>query len=93
VIKIAALKLTNVEEFKSQKKEHVLAVLSQRLCVDPVVAISEAIALADRSVSCHMRLLTGISTDSRVFYTHSPSEPLLVLGAVNLLYDNGYHWA
>jgi hypothetical protein len=94
VVRIAALKLTNVEPFNSQKKEHVLAVLSQRLCIDlVVVASSEAIALADRSVNCHMRLLTGISNDSRILYTYSPSEPLLVLGAVNVLYDNGYHWA
>ena len=93
MINIASLKLLNAMPFDSREKVHVLAVLSQRLCVDPVVASSEAIALADRSVSSHMRLLTGISTDSRVFYTYSPSEPLLVLGAVDILYADDRHWA
>ena len=65
------------------------AVLSQRLCIETVLVGSEAIALADRSVAHHMRLITGISADRRTFYTYSPSEPILVLGAVNILYNTG----
>jgi hypothetical protein len=84
VVAIAARKLTNGEQFIGREKQHVLAVLSQ-LCVDVVVASSEAIELADQSVSCHMRLLTGISTDSRLFYTYSPSEPLI-------LYNESHCW-
>jgi hypothetical protein len=65
----------------------VFAVLSQRLCIEPVLVGSEAIALADQSVAHHMRLITGISADRRTFYTYSPSEPILVLGAANILYN------
>jgi hypothetical protein len=35
-----------------------------------------------------MRLLVGLSTNPALFYTHSPSEPVLVLGAIDLLYRN-----
>ncbi|KAF8525579.1 hypothetical protein BU17DRAFT_74439 [Hysterangium stoloniferum] len=63
------------------------AVLSQRLCLDPVLTGSEAIQLADRSVAHHMRLLTGFSDNSEIFYTHSPSEPILVLGSIDILYN------
>ena len=34
-----------------------------------------------------MRLITGISTDCQTFYMYSPSEPILILGAVNILYN------
>ena len=34
-----------------------------------------------------MRLITGISTDCQTFYMYLPSEPILVLGAVNILYN------
>ena len=87
MIRTASLKLTNGEKFNDKSLDHVFTVLSQRLCIEPVVVNSEAIALADRSVANHMRLITGISDDRRTFYTYSPSEPILVLGAVNILHD------
>jgi hypothetical protein len=87
LIAIAAYKLTNGQSFNPEDKNHVLAVLSHRLCVEPVLASTEALQLADRSVANHMRLLTGFSDNRRMFYTYSPSEPLLTLGAVQLLYD------
>lgn len=63
------------------------AVLSQRLCLDPVLSGTEAVKLADRSVEHHMRLLIGRSDNDAMFYTHSPSEPMLALGSAHLLYD------
>ena len=87
IVKFASWKLTAGEDFDKQNKHHVFAVLSQRLCIEPVLVGSDAVALADRSVSHHMRLITGISDDRRIFYTYSPSEPILVLGAVNILYN------
>lgn len=86
MIRLASSKLTNGEVFKDQNTDHVFAVISQRLCIEPVFSSSEAIQLADRSVSHHMRLISGISGDRRAFYTNSPSEPMLVLGAANILY-------
>ena len=87
LVETASLKLVNGEDFDDQKKDHVFAVLSQRLCIEPVVEESKAFGLADRSVAHHMRLITGISEDHRTFYTYSPSEPILVLGATNLWYN------
>lgn len=53
--------------------------------------------LADCSVAHHMRLLTGVSDTGNIFYTHSPSEPILVLGSLDALYDqqapHGHHLA
>ena len=74
-------------KFNSEDVDHVLAVLSQRLCVDPVLAKTETIGLTDRSVQVanHMRLFTGVSDDRRALYTYSPSEPALVLGAVDII--------
>ncbi|KAF8325743.1 hypothetical protein F5887DRAFT_1289437 [Amanita rubescens] len=87
MIYTASLKLINGEKFNDKSLDHVFTVLSQRLCLEPVVVNSEAIALADRSVANHMRLVTGISDDRRTLYTYSPSEPILVLGAVDILHD------
>ena len=83
----ASWKLLNGESFSDTDKNHVFAVLSQRLCLDPVISASEATELADRAVAHHMRLLTGFSTNSDRFYSHSPSEPVLVMGSINILYD------
>src|SRR6266436_6219681 len=89
LIKTAAYKLTPAEVggFKATDEHHVFAVLSQRLCLDLVLATAEAAQLADRSVSHHMRLLTGLSVGNSMLYTHSPSEPILALGAARLLYN------
>lgn len=87
MVDLAALKLTNAGPFNPKDVNHVLAVLSQRLCIDLVMASSEAIKLADRSVANHMRLLTGFSPDLKTFYTYSPSEPILALAAVDLLHN------
>jgi hypothetical protein len=87
MITLAAMKLTNAESFYAKDKQHVFAVLSQRLCLDPVLSGTEAVKLADRSVAHHMRLLIGLSDNGALFYTHSPSEPMLVLGGSHLLYD------
>jgi hypothetical protein len=86
-VRLASLKLTNGEPFNAKDKSHVFAVVSQRLCLDPVLAGAEAIQLADRSVSHHMRVLTGFSDNHSIFYTHSPSEPILALGAIDILYN------
>ncbi|KAF8327857.1 hypothetical protein F5887DRAFT_924568 [Amanita rubescens] len=84
---MASFKLLNGQPFDVNNKDHVFAVLSQRLCLDLVLTASKAIKLADRSVEHHMRLLTGIATNSDGFYTHSPSEPVLVMGSIHILYN------
>jgi hypothetical protein len=86
------LKLTCGLGFDAKDKDHVFAVLSQRLCLEPILVASEAVALADRSVANHMRLITGISNDRRIFHTYSPSEPILALGAVDILYQEAERW-
>ena len=81
------MKLTNGTTFSPTEVQHVFALLSQRLCLDPVLSGTDAVNLADRSVAHHMRLLLGLSDNGALFYTHSPSEPMLALGASSLLYD------
>ena len=87
MITLASWKLLNGENFEATNQDHVFAILSQRLCLDPVMAVSEAIELADHSVAHHMRLSSGFSTNKEKFYTHSPSEPILVLGSIDILYN------
>ena len=89
IVRLASLKLRNGKTFDARDKELVFPVLSQRLCIEPILVGSEAIELADRSVAHHMRLITGVSADRRTFHTHSPSEPILVLGAVDILHNTG----
>jgi hypothetical protein len=84
---MASFKLRNGEHFDVKNKNHVFAVLSQRLCVDLVLTDSEVIKLVDHSVAHHMRLLTSIVADCNAFNTHSPSEPVLVMGSIDLLYN------
>jgi hypothetical protein len=93
LVDLAALKLTNTEKFNTENMNHVLAVLSHRLCIDPLMTSSEATKLADRSIADHMRILTGFSCEGKNFHTSCPSEPLLTLGAVDLLHnekDSGF---
>ncbi|KAF8329739.1 uncharacterized protein EI90DRAFT_1339440 [Cantharellus anzutake] len=85
-IKHAASKLTEFHHFKATDPNHVFAVLSQRLCLDPVLSNARAVELADHSVAHHMRLLTGFLFGGAIFRTDSPSEPLLALGAAFLMY-------
>ena len=63
LIKLAAYKLIAAEigRFNEMNKHHVFAVLSQRLCLDIDLVSAGAAELADRSVSHHMRLFTGLS--------------------------------
>jgi hypothetical protein len=75
-------------EFNPKDQDQVLAVLSQRICVDTVLFASEALQLAERSVASHMRLLTGFAPDEQTFFTYSPSEPMLALAAAKLLYNS-----
>jgi hypothetical protein len=84
-LQLAILKLLNAEPFDATNKDHVFAVLSQRLCLDLVLADSEAVKLADRSIARHMRLLTGFSANRDIFYTFSPSEPILALASSTIL--------
>jgi hypothetical protein len=87
MIASASWKLRGGKPFNARNKDHVFAVLSQRLCLDPVIVGSEALKLADHSVAHHMRLLTGFSTDYKIFYTHSPSEPILVMSSADILHN------
>ncbi|KIM44537.1 hypothetical protein M413DRAFT_25012 [Hebeloma cylindrosporum] len=87
LVGFAAFKLINCARLDSRETDHVFSVLSQRICVDTVVTSSEATKLANRSVSEYMRILTGFSSDGKSFYTYSPSEPLLALGAAELLHN------
>ena len=84
---MASWKLRNGEAFRATNKDHVFAVLSQRLRLDPVLATSGAIELADRGVTHRMRLFTGFSTIYDSMDTDSPSEPILVMGSIDILYN------
>src|SRR5260221_12851860 len=91
-IRLAANKLIcqDFNKFDPTDRHQVLAVLSQRVCVDMVLFSSEALQLAERSVACHLKLLTGFAPDQQTFYTYSPSEPMLALDAAELLYKDKY---
>ncbi|KAF8329745.1 uncharacterized protein EI90DRAFT_2923766, partial [Cantharellus anzutake] len=86
----AASKLTGGRAFDVEDVNHVFAVLSQRLCLEPVMSSMMAVKLAEQSVTHHMRLLTGLSFGGLAFHTNSPSEPILSLGAASLLH--GLKW-
>ncbi|KAF8328823.1 uncharacterized protein EI90DRAFT_3063695 [Cantharellus anzutake] len=88
LVKLAAYKLTAGKGFFAMNLHHVLSVLAQRLCLNLVLASAWASELAVQGVSRHMRLLTGFkfSADNAIFCTHSPSEPILAMGAARILY-------
>lgn len=87
LIDLAICKLAN-GPFDCTNKHHVLAVLSQRVCLDLVMSSTEAMELADHSVENHMRLLVGFTENGYKFFTKSPSEPILALAAAELLYSS-----
>ena len=87
MVKLAKAKLLMNKSFNSNNTDHVFTILSQRICLELTLANPEAISLADRSVANHMRLLTGVSNQRSVIHTHSPSEPILSLGAISALYN------
>ena len=87
----ASFRLMNGCLFNNQDKYHVLAVLAQRLCIEPVFSSTEAVELTDRSIADHMKLLIGTSYNRRRLYAYSPSEPALVLGTASIIYKD--RWA
>ncbi|KAK2465753.1 hypothetical protein APHAL10511_002297 [Amanita phalloides] len=89
VIELAGIKLRNGKRFSPNKKHHVFAIFSQRLCLESVLSSPEAIELAEHSVTSHMRLLTEFSCNGPFFHTYSPSEPMLALGSAHVLYELG----
>jgi hypothetical protein len=76
-----------MDPFSIKILDHVFVVLSQRLCLDLVMVNADAVQLAECNVAHHMRLLTGCSDTSPAFFTHSPSEPILVLASADILYN------
>ena len=92
-IETAQLKLINGVKFDADNSDHVLAVLSQRLSIDLVLAASEVMELADQSVAHHMRLLTSILLQPWMTYTCSPSEPILAIAAARFLSTSHDVWA
>jgi hypothetical protein len=87
LLSTVALKLTCGHLFEPGNKEHALAVMSQRVCLDLVLSSTKAIALADRSVSHHLRILTRYAESGPTFCTVSPSEPMLALAAFKLMHE------
>jgi hypothetical protein len=89
VVDAACTRLTDSRQFNDQNEAHVLAVLSPRLCIEINLG---AIELATRSVAQHMRLLSSMSPDHRAFSTFSPSEPILVQAAAEILHCEDKPW-
>lgn len=87
MVSFASLKLTNGMPFDSVDTAHVFAALLQPFCLDSLLASSEAVRLANHSVTHHMRLLTGFSVNNEIFHTSLPLEPILVLGSIDILYS------
>jgi hypothetical protein len=93
VFAIAKIKLLNGLIFYPADQHHALAVLSQRLCIDPAFSHKEALKFVERSISHHMKPLIGITDDRQTLYTFSPSEPALVLAAAHIIFMYEDCWA
>ncbi|TFK71361.1 hypothetical protein BDN72DRAFT_877192 [Pluteus cervinus] len=92
IMQLASAKLINNDPGKAiltNCHHAILAVLSQRLCIDIVIGEANARELTDHSISDHMRLLCGISEDCKTYYPSSPSKPILAIAAAQILYRRG----
>jgi len=60
---------------------HVLAMLSVRVCLDPCLQTSRAIEMASSAVDSHLRVIMQMNPDYRLVKTASPPEPILAEAA------------
>ncbi|KAF8456733.1 hypothetical protein BDZ91DRAFT_523192 [Kalaharituber pfeilii] len=79
---------TVVFDFNNQN--HVFAVLSFRILLDPCINCEESTKLVTESVNSHLRLVIGMDQEASSFRTISPSEPIVAHVAASLLMGGGY---
>ena len=61
IVDLASLKLTNGQIFHTGSRDRVVAVVSQRFCLDLVLPGAEALKFADQGVAYHMRMFKQFS--------------------------------
>lgn len=97
LVNLAASKLLNIGGsfvstlFNTQDLHHVLAVLSSRIRLDTIIHSHAATQVTDKAVSSHMRILS-VSHDQVFRQSYSPSEPILSLGAAEVLMSAPKHY-
>lgn len=92
---IAKVKLLggNVDKpYMYQSRDHVLAVLSARLCIDLNLANPNTHALAKNAVNLHMRRLDSLNVSTGVMFTRAPVEPILGKAAMQILLESPVNW-
>jgi len=74
---LAIAKLLCNKEFDATKAEHVLAVLSARVCLDPCLQNKASVRMTTDAVNSNLRLILRMDDEFGIIDTMSPSEPIL----------------
>lgn len=75
--------------FDPQNRNHVFAVLSSRVCLDPCSNCDESTALIAEAVNSHLRLVVAMDQEASCFRITSPTEPIVAHTAASLLIGGG----
>ena len=85
-------KLIGTTPYQPEDVNHVLAALSSRICLEPVLYKLETIRLQERGIANHLRLITDMNIVDGVVRTTVPPEPLVSEAVANLLSSSAPAW-
>jgi hypothetical protein len=77
VRRAVTFKLLATHVYNPKDRNHVLAVLRSRICLDPCIQSKEAVALENEAIQSHLRWIVEFDFQSGYFRTATPSEPIL----------------
>ena len=76
------------EDYDPNKLDHLLAVLSSRISLDPCLQSERAVQLEQTGVDSHLRLILGYNVKLGCFNSIWPSEPLVAAASASVLMDD-----
>lgn len=82
---LALAKLLSQTEFDVGDRDHVFAVLANRICLDPCVTNRQTAELAETAVNSHLRVILEMDSDNGLSRTTTISEPIVAEAVAYLL--------
>jgi hypothetical protein len=79
-------------KYDPKNVNHVFAVLSHRICLEPCLQRYETVDIERKAVESHLRVIVGFEPKSGYFQTTSQPEPIVSDAAAALLLDQDKRW-
>lgn len=85
LINLARTKLLRAQKYSNYSLDERAAVLSLRILLDVKPTRTKTNAFLAKQVASHMRVVHSVEADLSIMHTSSPSEPILVEAAANIM--------